>query len=132
MTSIPAKYLDLLTEKVALANLATVMADGTPQVTPLWFDWKDGRIRVNTARGRVKASNMSRNPNVALSVVDPVNGYRYIQIRGKVVRETQEGADAHIDSLAKKYLGKDTYPFRNPAEQRVTYEIEPLSVQVMG
>jgi PPOX class probable F420-dependent enzyme len=132
MTTIPEKYLDLLTEKVALANLATVMTDGTPQVTPLWFDFKDGKIRVNTARGRVKASNMSRNPNVALSIVDPANGYRYIQIRGKVVRETTDGADAHIDSLAKKYLNKDSYPFRNPAETRVTYEIEPLSVQVMG
>jgi PPOX class probable F420-dependent enzyme len=132
MVQIPAKYLDLLTEKKAFADLATVMPDGSPQVTPVWFDYKDGRIRVNTARGRVKDRNMGTNGKVALAIMDPGNPYRHIQIRGKVVRSTEEGADQHIDSLAKKYLGQDKYPFRTPDEKRVIYEIEPVSVSVMG
>ena len=131
-TAIPDKYLDLLKDKVTFAHLATLMEDGTPQVTPVWFDMQDGKIRVNTARGRVKDKNMSRRAAVALAVSDPQNPYRYIQIRGKVARVTEEGGDAHIDSLAKKYMGKDSYPFRTPTEVRVIYEIEPTSVQTMG
>ncbi len=132
MAQIPDKFLDLLNEKITFADLATVMADGTPQVTPVWFDYTNGKIRINTARGRVKDKNLTRNPNVALSIRDPANPYRYMQIRGKVSRSTEEGADAHIDSLAKKYMGKDSYPFRNPAEKRVTYEIDIGSVQGNG
>ena len=132
MATIPEKFLDLMTTKIPLANLATIMPDGSPQVTPVWFDWHDGKVRVNTARGRVKDKNMSRNPHVALAIVDPENPYRHIAIRGKVVASTENGADAHIDSLAKKYLGKDTYPFRRPEEVRVTYEIEPISCTEMG
>ena len=131
MAEIPAAFSDL-TNKKAFANLATVMPDGSPQVTPVWFDVADGRIRVNTAKGRVKARNMHDGSRVALSVLDPDNPYRYMQIRGRVVRETEQGADAHIDSLAKKYLGKDKYPFRQAGEVRVMYEIEPLAVQVQG
>ena len=131
MTAIPEKYLDLLKQKKAFASLATVMPDGSPQVTPVWFDYKDGVIRVNTAKGRVKARNMKEGAPVALSIMDPDNAYRYIQIRGRVRRAVEQGADAHIDSLAKKYLGKDTYPFRQPIEVRVMYEIEPVSVSGM-
>ena len=131
MAQIPEKYADLLTNKTAFAHLATVMPDGSPQTTPVWFDFVDGKVRVNTARGRVKDANMSRNPIVALSISDPANPYRYMQIRGKA-RATLEGADAHIDSLAKKYMGKDSYPFRTPTEVRVIYEIEPTSVQAQG
>lgn len=129
---IPEKFLDLLTGKKALANIATVMPDGSPQVTPVWFDYTNGKIRINTARGRVKARNMKVGAKVALAIVDPENLYRYIGIRGSVVSETENGADAHIDSLAKKYLGQDKYPFRQPGEVRVTYVIEPESVHVMG
>ena|SRR5437773_1633252 len=132
MAAIPDKYLDLLTNKKPLANLATLMPDGSPQVTPVWFDYKDGKVRVNTARGRIKDRNMSRNPKVALSIVDPDNPYRHIAIRGRVSASTEEGADAHIDSLAKKYLDKDKYPFRQPGEVRVTYVIEPESCSPMG
>ena len=131
MAEIPAQYRDLLTEKKTFAHLATVMRDGSPQVTPVWFDYTNGHIRVNTAKGRVKARNMHEGSRVALSVIDPDNPYRYVQIRGRVVRMTEQGADAHIDSLAKKYLGKDKYPFRQPGEERVMYEIEPLAVQGM-
>ena len=132
MATIPENYLDLLTSKKAFANIATVMKDGSPQVTPIWFDYTDGKIRVNTARGRVKSRTMREGVPVALAIMDPDNPYRYIQIRGRVSRITENGADAHIDSLAKKYLGQDKYPFRQPGETRVTYEIEPASAQAMG
>ena len=131
MTQIPAEFDDLLTQKKPLANLATLMPDGSPQVTPVWFDYTDGKLRVNTARGRVKDRNMTRDGRVALAIVDPDNPYRHIQIRGRVARSTEEGADAHIDLLAKKYLGQDKYPFGRPGEVRVTYEIEPLSISKM-
>src|ERR1700694_4865224 len=104
MAAIPDKYLDLLQHKKAFANLATVMPDGSPQVTPVWFDYNDGTIRVNTAKGRVKARNMTEGAPVALAIMDPDNPYRHIQVRGRVRRATEQGADAHIDSLANKYL----------------------------
>jgi PPOX class probable F420-dependent enzyme len=132
MTDIPTGYLDLLTEKKALANLATIQPDGSPQVTPVWFDYVDGVVRVNTAKGRIKARNLSVGSKVAMSIVDPDNDYRYIQIRGAVTKETEDGAVAHIDSLAKKYLGKDVYPWHDPKSTRVIYEITPAATQVMG
>lgn len=132
MVSIPESYLDLLQQKKAFASLATVMPDGTPQVTPVWFDYVGGKLRVNTAKGRVKARNLKPGAAVALAIMDPDNPYRYVQIRGRVTSATEDGADAHIDQLAKKYLGKDTYPFRQPGEMRIMYEIEPISVSGMG
>jgi PPOX class probable F420-dependent enzyme len=125
------QYLDLLREKRPLAALATVMPDGSPQLTPVWFDYDGKRIRVNTAKGRVKARNMQQGSHVAVMIVDPENSYRYVQIRGHVALATEDGADAHIDSLTKKYLGKDKYPFRQPGEVRIRFEIEPVSVQGM-
>jgi PPOX class probable F420-dependent enzyme len=132
MAGIPDNYLDLFQQKKAFAGLATVMADGSPQVTPVWFDYTDGRIRVNTAKGRVKSRTLRPGAPVALAIMDPDNPYRYVQVRGRVAHAIEQGADAHIDSLAKKYLGKDTYSFRQPGEVRVMYEIEPVSVSVMG
>jgi hypothetical protein len=129
---IPDKYLDLLEQKKAFAHLATIMPDGSPQVTPVWFDYTGGMIRVNTAKGRVKARNLREGAPVALSILDPDNPYRYIQIRGRVKRVVEQGADQHIDSLAKKYLGKDKYPWGQPGEVRVMYEIEPLHANAMG
>ena len=132
MPAIPEKYLDLLKQKKAFASLATVMPDGSPQVTPVWFDYAGGTVRFNTAKGRVKARNLHEGSRVAVAIMDPENAYRYIQIRGRVRRATEEGASAHIDSLAKKYLGKDKYPFAQPGEVRIMYEIEPVSVNVMA
>jgi PPOX class probable F420-dependent enzyme len=132
MVAIPDKYLDLLQRKKAFANLATSMPDGSPQVTPVWFDYTNGLIRVNTARGRVKARNMKEGAPVALAIMDPDDAYRYIQVRGRVKRETEQGAGAHIDQLAKKYLDKDKYPYAKPGEVRVIYEIEPTSTSSMG
>src|SRR5260221_565636 len=102
--AIPENFLDLFSGKKAFANIATVMPDGSPQVTPIWFDYTNGKIRINTARGRVKDKNMKIGTKVALAIMDPANPYRYIQVRGPVVNETENGADAHIDSLAKKYM----------------------------
>ena len=131
MTDIPSGFKDLL-EKKAFASLATVNADGTPQVTPVWFD-RDGRqIRINTAKGRIKDKNLRSRPAVALAIMDPDNPYRYLQIRGRVASVTETGADAHIDSLAKKYLGKDRYPYRKADEVRVIFAIAPDRIQVMG
>ncbi len=132
MAAIPDNFRDLLEQKKAFANVATVKTDGSPQVTPVWFDYSGGHIRVNTAKGRVKARTMKPGAKVALAIMDPDDAYRYIQVRGHVARVTEDGADAHIDSLAKKYLGKDKYPFRQPGEQRLTIEIAPEAVQTMG
>ncbi len=132
MAAIPDKYLDLLQQKTTFAHLATTMPDGSPQVTPVWFDYQGGIIRVNSAKGRVKTRNMKAGSPVALSIMDPDNPYRYLQVRGKVGHVTEAGADQHIDSLAKKYLGKDKYPFGQPGEVRVIYEIEPASASGMG
>jgi PPOX class probable F420-dependent enzyme len=129
---VPDKYLDLLQQKKAFANIATVNPDGTPQVTPVWFDYTDGLVRVNTARGRVKARNLKKGAAVALAIVDPDNPYRYVQIRGRVRRVTEDGAVSHIDSLAKKYLGQDKYPYAQPGEVRLLCEIEPTSASGMS
>jgi len=132
MASIPDQYLDLMNGKKAFAHLATLMPDGSPQVTPVWFDYAGGAIRVNSARGRVKDRNMNEGARVALSILDPDNPYRYLQIRGRVRKVIETGADAHIDSLAKKYLGVDKYPYAQPGDVRAIYEIEPLRCQGMG
>jgi len=127
MATIPASHADLLT-KPAFANLATLNPDGSPQVTPVWVDFDGSHVIVNTARGRVKAKNLAREPRVALSIADPANPYRYLGIQGRVVEMTEKGGDAHIDKMAKKYLGKDTYPFRAPGEKRVIVKIAPEKV----
>jgi PPOX class probable F420-dependent enzyme len=126
------QYLDLLNDKKAFAHLATLMPDGTPQVTPVWFDYVGGAIRVNSARGRVKDRNMKEGAAVALSILDPDQPYRYLQVRGRVRKVTEDGAAAHIDSLAKKYLGVDKYPYAQPGDVRVIYEIDPARVSGMG
>jgi PPOX class probable F420-dependent enzyme len=128
---IPERYLDLFGKK-AFGNLATLMPDGSPQVTPVWVDFDGARIIVNSARGRQKDRNIKRNPAVALTLSDPGNPYRYLEVRGQVVEITEEGASEHIDKMAKKYLGVDRYPNRAPGEVRVLYRIEPLHVTFMG
>jgi PPOX class probable F420-dependent enzyme len=128
---IPDKFMDLVRQP-AFANLATVMKDGSPHVTPVWFDYDGECVRINSARGRVKDRNMRNNPRVALSIMDPKNPYRYLEIRGHVTEITEAGADAHIDRLAKKYLNVDTYPHRAANEVRVLYRITPEHVSTMG
>jgi len=129
--TIPEKYRDLFS-KPAFANLATLMPDGAPQVTPVWCDFDGANVLINSAKGRLKDKNMRRHKRVALSIMDPDNAYRHLALRGEVVEITESGADAHIDKLAKKYLGKDKYPFRGPGEVRVIYKIRPDKVSAMG
>jgi len=130
-TAIPDKYKDLF-QKRAFGHLATLMPDGTPQVTPVWIDYDGTHIIVNTARGRQKDRNMKRSPNVSVSIQDPDNPYRYLEIRGKVTDITENGADASIDKLAKKYTGADKYQHRAPGEVRVMYKITPHHTTAMG
>jgi PPOX class probable F420-dependent enzyme len=126
MTVIPQTFLDLFADETkAFAFLGTIMADGSPQVTPLWFNFKDGKIWINSAKGRTKDLNIRRQPLVALSIPDPKNPYRYLQIRGKVVDIREEGARSHIDELSMKYQGKP-YP-DSPDQIRVIYIIEPMN-----
>lgn len=113
-----------------LVYVATLMPDGSPQITPTWVDVDEENnvILVNTAKGRVKQKNLSRDPRIAVAVVDRNNPYNVATVRGRVQEQATEGADAHIDRLAKKYLGMDSYPFRNPAEQRVILKIKPEKI----
>ena len=131
MPAIPEKFHDLFNKK-AFASLATLMPDGKPQVTPVWADFDGQHVIVNSAKGRVKDRNMRRDPRVSLALIDPDNPYRYLQLQGRVVEITENGADQHIDKMAKKYLGVDKYPGRQPGEVRVIYKIEPERAQTMG
>ena len=128
---IPEQYRDLFNKK-AFASLTTLMPDGSPQTTPVWCDIDGDLVMFNSAKGRQKDRNVRRDPRVALAIIDPDNPYRYMEIRGKVVEITEQGADAHIDKMAKKYLGKDTYPFRQAGEVRVIYKIRPEHASTMG
>lgn len=124
----PAVFNDAqlkIIEAKNFAHLATLFADGSPQVTPVWVDQKDGMLRINSAEGRAKVNNLRRDPRVAIEVSNSENPYEYVEVRGRVVDMLHEGADAHIDSLAKKYMGVGSYPFRREGEQRVTIVIEP-------
>ena len=129
--AIPEKYRDLFTKR-AFASLGTVMPDGRPQVTPVWVDLEGEHVVVNSVKGRQKDRNLRRDPRVALAISDPDNPYRYLEIRGRVSEITEDGADAHIDKMAKKYLGVDKYPYRQPGETRVLYKIQPEHTSMMG
>jgi PPOX class probable F420-dependent enzyme len=121
---IPPAFLDLF-KKQAFGHLATLMPDGAPQVTPVWIDYDGEHVIFNTAADRQKDRNLQRDGRVAISILDPDNAYRYLEVRGQVVERTTQGADAHIDAMAKKYLGQDKYPFRQPGEVRVIFKIRP-------
>jgi PPOX class probable F420-dependent enzyme len=111
-----------LIERPVLANVATVDSTGRPQLTPVWIDLEGNDLVFNTAKGRAKFTNLEKNPSVAVSIVDPDDQYNVVVVRG-TAEATEEGADAHIDKLAKKYLGVDTYPMRRPDEVRVKYKV---------
>jgi PPOX class probable F420-dependent enzyme len=118
--------------KKIFAGLATLMPDGAPQVTPVWIDYDGEHVIFNTAAGRQKDKNLQREPRVSLMLVDTDNPYRYLEIRGRVVERTVEGADDHINKMARKYLGQDVYPFRAPGEVRVIYKIAPERFNSLG
>lgn len=129
MNNIPAELQDLLSDEVrAFAYLATLMPDGSPQVTPVWFNTDGEYILINSALGRVKDKNMRARPQVAMTITDPASPYRYLQIRGRVVAVSEEGAEEHIDRLAGKYTGVPKKSWNHPGEVRVTYKIVPEKV----
>lgn len=116
-----------LLRKPLMAHVATVMPDNTPQSTPVWIDTDGTDVLFNTAKGRVKHRNLLQNPAIAISFVDDENPYRMIEIRGQASM-TEEGADEHIDHMTKKYLGQDSYPFRQPGEERIIVRVSPTAV----
>ena len=133
MKKIPDSHLDLLTdEKRSFAFLGTLMSDGRPQVTPVWFNISEDLILINSAKGRIKDKNMRARPSVTLCISDPTNPYRYLQISGRVIEITEAGADAHIDALSNKYTGNPKYQNRQPGMIRVIYKIEPEKVDAHG
>ena len=127
-----AESVRKLVEEPNFASLATLMPDGSPQVTPMWIDTDGEYVYINTAEGRQKPRNLGKDPRVALSITDRNNPYRHATLRGRVVEVTRDGADAHIDKLAKKYLGQDTYPWRSADERRVSVRITPEKVDATG
>ena len=133
MIMIPKSHQDLLKdEKRAFVYLGTQMANGTPQVTPVWFNTAGDFILVNSAKGRVKDKNMRKRPVVTLCIQDPTDPYRYLQVRGRVVEITDEGADAHIDALSGKYTGNFEIQHHQPGVKRVIYKITPEMVDAHG
>lgn len=128
---IPAQYRDLLESK-ALAHVATIGPQGEPQVNPIWFGWDGEHILFSQTKGRQKYRNIGRDPHVAFSIVDPANDYRYLEIRGTVVRVDDDGDDAFINSMAKKYIGQDVYPNHQPGDERVVIVVQPEHTTQMG
>ena len=129
--TIPENFQDLF-RKRAFGGLATLMPDGQPQVTPMWCDYDGKHLLLNTAKGRQKEKNMRRDPRITLCIQDPDNPYRYLEVRGRVIEITEKGADEHINKLAKKYLDKDVYPFRQPGEVRLFLRVELNRVRTYG
>ncbi len=109
-------------------HIGTILPDGSPHVTPVWVDRESDLVLVNTAMGRVKQKNTARDQRVSISIIDQENPYDRIIIQGRVVGQTNEGAEAHIDKLAKKYTGANKYQMSSPAERRVIIKIEPLRI----
>ncbi len=130
---IPESHSDLLRNEVrAYAYLATIMGDGTPQVTPVWFNTNEDFILINSVKGRVKDRNMRQRSFIAVVIQDPNNPFRYMQVRGRIVEITEQGARQHINILAEKYTGKAEYKLNDPNEVRVIYMLRPEKAQVMG
>jgi PPOX class probable F420-dependent enzyme len=123
---------DELLKAKNFCHVATLRADGSIHGVPVWVDVQDGQPVLNTAEGRAWPRNLERDPRVTLTVVNGENPYEYVEVRGRVAERTHEGADAHIDTMAKKYMGVDKYPLRQPGEQRVIIRVEPDHVHAFG
>ncbi|MFC6905021.1 PPOX class F420-dependent oxidoreductase [Halalkalicoccus tibetensis] len=125
MEEIPEEYEELFGRKT-FAHVATLMEDGTPQVTPVWVDYDGEHVLINTLRGRQKERNLTRNPKVGLSLLDPEDPYTYLSIRGEVAEVTTEGAVEHIDALARRYMDVEEYPYHDGEDaERVIVKIRP-------
>jgi PPOX class probable F420-dependent enzyme len=133
MNNFPESHLDLLEDETkAFAYLATIMDDGTPQLTPVWFNVDGEYILINSAKGRVKDLNMQKRPQIALLIHDQKVPLRYAQVRGKIVEIIGEGARQHINDLSRKYTGKSVFTIKDPNQVRLIYKLLPEKVQVSG
>ena len=124
---IPAEFIDLL-ESTALASIATVGPQGEPQVTPVWFNWDGQYISFSQTKGRQKYKNVVRDPRIAVMIVDPSDPFRYVEVRGKVVRIDDDASLAFINKMAKKYMNLDAYPYHQPGDERVVIVVQPERV----
>ena len=131
MTVIPESHADIL-DKASFWHIATVGPDGELQSTPVWADRDGDHVKFSLTKGRQKYENLTANPSIALSAIDPDNPYRYLEIRGTVVRVDDDGTNAFIDSMAKKYMGVDEYPFHQPGDERVVMVVAPTHTTQMG
>ena len=122
--NIPESHTDIF-EKQAFWHIATLGPAGEPQTTPVWAGWDGSHVLFSQTRSRQKFHNLEANPAIALSATDPDNAYRYIEIRGRVVRVDDDSSNAFIDSMAKKYMGVDAYPYHQPGDERVVMVVEP-------
>ena len=133
MSNVPEKYADLLEwDTKAYASIATIGPDGQPQNNPVWFDAQDGKILFSQTTTRQKLKNLKRDPRIAISIMDPENPYRYLEIRGKVVKVEPDPDKAFIDRMAQKYLGEQKYPWSQPGDERVVVVVEPRHTTSMG
>lgn len=130
-TVIPDSHKDLL-ESTALAHVATIGPNGGPQVNPVWFGWDGDLISFSQTKSRQKLRNLQKDNRISLSIVDPVNPYRYLEVRGKAIEVIEDPDKAFIDSMAQKYLGQEKYPWNQPGEQRVIVVVEPERALTMG
>ncbi len=130
-TTVPEDFKDLL-QSSALLNVATIGPKGEPQNNPVWFDWDGAHILFSQTKGRQKYRNVKRDPRVALSIVDPKNPYRYIEVRGVVTRIDEDPENKFINSMSKKYINQDTYPYHQPGDERVIIIVQPEHVTTMG
>jgi PPOX class probable F420-dependent enzyme len=129
--TIPSAYEDLLTSK-ALAHVATIGPDGAPQNNPVWFDWDGSHLLFSQTTGRQKYRNLQADPHVALSIVDPINPYRYLEIRGAVTEIVDDEGNAFINKMAQKYIDQPTYPWHLPTDHRVVVKVAPVKTTQMG
>lgn len=132
MSVIPASHKDILENQKSFAHVATLGPDGAPQNNPVWFDWDGSHIRFSQTTKRQKYRNVQRDPRVAISVIDPENPYRYIEVRGRVVRIDEDPDYAFIDQMTKKYIHQDKYPWHQPGDERVIVVVEPEHTTHMG
>jgi PPOX class probable F420-dependent enzyme len=128
---IPATHVDIL-EKKGFAHVATIGPDGAPQSSPVWYGWDGEHLLFSQTTGRQKYRNLKRHPEVALSVTDPDNPYRYLEIRGRVESIDEDPDNRFINSMAKKYLGEDVYPWPQPGDHRVVVKVHPSHTTTQG
>ena len=128
---IPEKYADIL-DKVAFANVATIGPHGEPQNNPVWFEWDGERLKFSQTKTRQKYKNLQREPRVAISIIDPDNPYRYLELRGELVQVEEDPDNAFIDKMAKKYIDMDEYPYHQPGDERIVLYVLPEHATHMG